>query len=204
MKILGIVASMRKNGKTNLLMETVLESAKRANPQVQTEVLQISELKIESCRGCTDYCQKHLYQCIIEDDLPTVFNEMKRSEAIVIGSPLYFTTPSRLTALIERLVSLSYFYETKGLKEPEPLEGKPCGFLAVCADYDVRPVLQHLFNFALHLKMKPVTIGSYPYLGVGANSKLEKDKDLNPIKNAKALGRLLVEVVRETACDHLA
>lgn len=35
MKILGIVASMRKNGNTNLLMETVLESAKKANPQVQ-------------------------------------------------------------------------------------------------------------------------------------------------------------------------
>jgi len=199
MKILGIVASMRKNGNTNLLMETVLESAKKANPQVERKLLQISELKIESCRGCTEYCKEHLYQCIIEDDLGAVFNEMKCSEAIVIGSPLYYIIPSRLTALIERLISLSYFYETKGLKEPEPLEGKPCGLLAVSAEGDVRPVLQHLFNFALFLKMKPVTIGPYPYLGVGANSKLEKDKDLNPIENAKVLGRLLVEAVEETA-----
>ncbi len=199
MKILGIVASMRKKGNTNLLMETVLESAKKANPQVETKVLQISELKIESCRGCTDYCDKHLYQCIIEDDFGAVFNEIKRSEAIVIGSPLYYIIPSRLTALIERLISLSYFYETKGLEEPEPLEGKPCGFLAHSAEDDVRPVLQHLSNFALFLKMKPVTIGSYPYLGVGANSKLEKDRELNPIENAKVLGRLLVEALGETA-----
>ncbi len=102
MQILGIVASMRKNGNTNLLMETVLESTKKANPQTETKVFHISELKIESCRGCTEYCSKHLYQCIIEDDLETVFNEMKRSEAIVIGSPLYYMTPSRLTALIDQ------------------------------------------------------------------------------------------------------
>jgi len=180
-------------------METLLDSAKKANPQVERKVLQISELKIESCRGCIEYCQKHLYQCTIDDDFRAVLNEMKRSEVIVIGSPLYYIIPSRLTALMERLVSLSYFYETKRLKEPEPLEGKPCGFLAVCADYDVQPVLQHLFNFALHLKMKPVTMESYPYLGVGANSKLEKDKELNPIENVKVLGRVLVEAVGEAA-----
>ena len=196
MKILGIVGSMRKTGNTNLLIETVLESAKRANPQVETKVLQISELRIGSCRACYDLCSKEPYKCVIEDDLQTVFEEMKSSQAIVLGSPLYFRIPSRLTAFMERLFCLSYFYKMRGFEEPYPLNDKPCGLVAVCGDDDPRLLLEHLFHFALSLKMRPVFMKSYPYLGVGGKGKVtEEDKYLNPIENAKILGELLVKAI---------
>ncbi len=199
MKILGIVGSMKKTGNTNLLVETVLESARKANPQVETKVLQISELKIEPCRGCVEVCSKEPepYKCVIEDDLQTVLEEMKQSQAIVIGSPLYYPIPSRLTAFMERFASLCYFYEERGFKEPEPLNDKPCGLVAVSGVDDPRPVLEHLFNFALSLKMKPITMKSYPYFGVSGKGKVEDDKELNPIENAKVLGELLVKAVEE-------
>jgi len=186
---------MRKTGNTNLLVQKILDSAKKRNSEVEIKVLQISQLQIEPCRGCTHFCKKNLYQCLIRDDLETVFGEMKNSQAIVIGSPLYFYIPSRLTALIERLVTLSYFYETKHLEKPEPLEGKPCGLVAVCAEYGVSRVLEYLFDFVLHLKMKPMMMNSYPYLGVGGNAKLEKDEALNPLENAEVLGKLLLEAI---------
>lgn len=195
MRILGIVGSMRKSGNTNLLMETVLESAKKTKPQVKTIVLQISELKIESCRACYELCSKEPYKCVIEDDLQTVFEEMKNSQAIVIGSPLYFRIPSRLTAFMERLACLSYFYDCRGFKEPHPLDDKPCGLVAVSGGGDPRPVLEHLFSFALSLKMKPVIMKSYPFFGVGGKGKVEEDLDLNPIENARILGELLVKAM---------
>ncbi len=109
MKILGIVGSMRKTCNTNLLVETVLESAKNVNPKIETKVLQISELHVESCRACYDLCSKEPYKCVIKDDLENIFEEMKSSNAIVIGSPLYFKIPSRLTAFMERLACLCIF-----------------------------------------------------------------------------------------------
>jgi len=196
MKILGIVGSMRKTGNTNLLMETVLKSAKKANSQLETKILQISDLTIEPCRACYDECSREPYKCLIEDDdLQSVFEQMKRSQAIVIGSPLYYKIPSRLTALMERLACLSYFYEKAGFKEPHPLNDKPCGLIAVSGGDDPRPVLEHLLNFALSLKMKPVFMKTYPYFGVGGKGRVEEDKDFDPIENAKVLGRLLVKAM---------
>lgn len=195
MGVLGIVGSMRKTGNTNLLIEAVLDSTGKANPHVGTKVLQISELTIESCRACYDLCSKEPYNCVIDDDLQTVLEEMEHSQAIVIGSPLYFRIPSRLTALMERLACLSYFYEIREYKDPEPLNDKPCGLVAVCGSDDPRPVLEHLFNFALSLKMKPITMKSYPYFGVGGKGKIEEDKELNPIENAKIVSKLLVKAM---------
>lgn len=197
MKILGIVGSMKKTGNTTLLVETVLESVRKTNPQVETKVLQISELKIEPCRGCVELCSKEPepYKCVIEDDLQTVLEEMKQSQAIVIGSPLYYPIPSRLTAFMERLMNLSYFCEIGEFKEPEPLNDKPCGLVAVSAGSDPYPVLERLFNFALWLKMKPVILKSFPHLGVCGKGKVEEDKEHNPTKNAKVLGELLVKAI---------
>jgi multimeric flavodoxin WrbA len=110
---------MRKDGNTNLLIEAVFKSAKKADPQIKTKILHMADLKIEPCWSCYDECSKKPYKCVIKnDDLDMVMNAMKNSDAIVIGSPLYFNIPSRLTALIERLVSLAYFYRMRGFKAP--------------------------------------------------------------------------------------
>ncbi|MEO0098654.1 MAG: flavodoxin family protein [candidate division WOR-3 bacterium] len=192
MRILGIVGSMRKGGNTNLLVETVVKSAKEIKPKIRSEIIQISEVNIEPCRACYNLCSKKPYQCPIPDDLSIIFNKMKKSSAIVLGSPLYFKIPSRLTALMERLVCLAYFYEMRGFKKPHPLNEKPCGLIAVCGGDDPRPVLEHLFNFALFLRMRPIIMKSYPYFGVGGKGDVKEDKDLNPIENAKFLGEQLV------------
>lgn len=198
MKVLGIVGSMRKKGSTGRLITTVLESAKRVNPKIETKTLYISDLKIEACRACYQKCSKEPYKCVIEeDDLQSVLEDMKTSQAIVIGSPLYYKIPSRLTALMERLACLSYFYEINGFKEPHPLNEKPCGLVAVSGGDDPHSVLEYLLSFALSLKMKPVFMKSYPYYGVAGKGKIDEDEDLKPIENAKILGQLLARAVKK-------
>ena len=198
MKVLGIVGSMRKKGSTGRLITTVLESAKKVNPKIETKTLYISDLKIEACRACYQKCSKEPYKCVIEeDDFQSILEDMKTSQAIVIGSPLYYKIPSRLTALMERLACLSYFYEINGFKEPHPLNEKPCGLVAVSGGDDPHSVLEHLLSFALSLKMKPVFMKSYPYYGVAGKGKIDEDEDLKPIENAKILGQLLTRAVKK-------
>ena len=186
---------MRKTGNTNLLVETVLESAKKTNPQVETKILQLSELRIESCRSCYGLCSKEPYKCVIEDDMENVFEAMKSADSIVIGSPLYFRIPSRLTALMERLACLSYYHKIKGFDEPHPLTDKPCGLIAVTGGDSPMPVLERLLNFVLALRMKPILLKAYPYLGVGGTGNVKEDEDLKPIENARILGQLLVSYI---------
>ena len=188
MNLLGINGSMRRNGNTNFLLDAVFKSAKKINPKVKTKILQLRDYDIGPCLSGYAHCSKKPYVCTYKDDFDKVFNAMKNADAIVIGSPLYFNIPSRLTALIERLVCLAYFYRMRGFKEPHPLTNKPCGLIAVSAENDTIPSLQHLLNFALFLKMKPVFIDSYPFIGVSGRGGYKDN-----LAEAKELGRLLVK-----------
>ena len=194
MRILGLVGSMRKGGNTNRLVQAVLDAAKKVNNNVETEVIYLSDLKIGPCHACYEVCAKELYKCVIEDDLQVVFGKMKQADAIVLSSALYFIVPSRLVAFTERLSCVAHLGQFRGLNE-HPLEDKPCGLVAVSAETTVTPVLVRLQEFALELRMRPIAIKSYPFLGVAANEKMEKDKFLNPLKNAETLGKLLVEAI---------
>lgn len=126
-----------------------------------------------------------------------MFEAMKSADAVVVGSPLYFRIPSRLTALIERLACLSYFYKMRGPNEPHPLTDKPCGFIAVSGGDSPMPVLERLLNFVLALRMRSIMLKAYPYLGVGGTGNVKEDEDLKPIENAKILGQLLVNHIEE-------
>ena len=196
MKILAINGSMRKKANTNKLIEIALASAKEVEPALETKVLQVADLKIDPCRSCYEVCSKVPYVCANKtDDFQGVFDEMKNADGIIIGSPVYYMIPSRLTAIIERFSCLVYFNEVRGFKGPEPFENKPCGLIAVCALDSPLPVLEHLNKFAVILRMKPVPIKSFPYMGVAGRADFEKDTTYHPIDNAKILGSLLAKAI---------
>ena len=192
MEILGLVGSMRKDGNTNRLVQAVLDAAKKADGGVETEVLQLADLKIAPCHACYDVCAKEPYKCVIEDGLQNVFTKMRQADAIVLGSALYFNVPSRLLAFIERLSCVAHLGQYKGHKV-HPLEDKPCGLAAVSFSTPPTPVLHVLQQFALEMRMRPILIKSHPFLGVAGNDKMEKDDFLKPLENATELGKLLVE-----------
>ena len=194
MKILGLVGSMRKTGNTNRLVQAVLDAAKNAADGVETEVVQLSELKIGPCHACYDVCAKEPYKCVIEDDLQNVLEKMKQADAIVLGSALYFNVPSRLLAFIERLSCLAHLGQYKGHKE-HPLEDKPCGLVGVSFSTPPTPVLSILQQFALETRMRPALLKSHPFIGVAGSDKMEKDDFLRPLENAEILGKLLVEAI---------
>jgi multimeric flavodoxin WrbA len=177
-------------------METCLNEAREADENVETKLVYVSDLGIGPCRACYDLCSNSAYECAVEDGLQQTFKEMVKSDALVFGSPRYFPIPSTMIAFMERLVCLSYFTEIKHPGVKHPLEDRPCGLIAVSGGGDVVPTLQILQNFALCLRMKVVTLKSYPYIGVGGIGNVAKDEDLKPLENAKILGRKLVEIIK--------
>jgi multimeric flavodoxin WrbA len=89
-RVLGIVGSPRRGGNTEILVDEALAGAEEAG--ALTEKVILSELEIGPCRGC-DVCGK-TGQCVQQDDLPALLEQMKNSQVWVLGTPVYYWGPS--------------------------------------------------------------------------------------------------------------
>jgi len=201
MNVLGIVGSMRAGRNTEKLVQTVFSEMTALDASVRTDLVRTSNLNCRPCRVvCHEaYCSLRRFQCSIEDDVADVLSRMQRADAVVIGAPQYFRAPpAGFHAMIERMQSMAFFYEAAGHKhERSPLEGKPCGLIAVAEYSNPHAILEYLHDFSLLLKMRPIELRSFPYLGVGGHGELERDEIFRPFERAGELAAGLVAAARE-------
>jgi multimeric flavodoxin WrbA len=102
MKVVAINGSPRKQGNTRVLLEKVLEPLARAG--WQTEIVQLGGRSIHGCRACYQCMERQDGQCASgKDDFNGIFEAMLGADAIVLGSPTYFSGVStEMKALIDR------------------------------------------------------------------------------------------------------
>ena len=199
MQILGIVGSMRKNRHTDTLVNQVIGDMKRIDPGIVADILYIADATIHPCRVvCSNYCSNHPYQCSISDDATAILQRIIEADALLIGAPLYFRAPpARFQALIERLISMFFFHETQGSGDDEsPLKGKPCGLIAVAEYSNPHQILEYLHDFCTVLKMRPVVLERFPYLGVAGQGDVHRDTVFKPFERSKDLASAIMREVR--------
>lgn len=63
-----------------------------------------------------------------DDGLNDLIDKLKKADGFITISPLYAPIPSKLSAFLERLTSISYFSQTL-LNEPVPLKMKYCSVI---------------------------------------------------------------------------
>ncbi len=109
MKAIAINGSPRKGGNTEILLKKVLERLDEAG--WETELAQVGGTAIRGCRACYACFKAKNSKCGQEDG---VFNEcfakMVAADAIILGSPTYFTdVSSEMKGLLDRagLVALA-------------------------------------------------------------------------------------------------
>jgi multimeric flavodoxin WrbA len=85
MKIIGFVASPRKEGNTAWIINKILEGAKEQGAETQSWYF--SDLDIKPCRSC--YGCKQSDQCAINDDMQKIYDAIEHADALVLGSPVY-------------------------------------------------------------------------------------------------------------------
>lgn len=109
MKALAINGSPRKSGNTEILLKKVL--APLAASGWETEFIQLGGTHIRGCQACYQCFKKKNSQCSQKDDLfNQCFEKMVAANAIILGSPTYFTDVSaEMKALLDRggLVALA-------------------------------------------------------------------------------------------------
>lgn len=98
-KVLGIVASPRRKGNSEILLDKVLAGA--FSKGAKTEKVVLNNLSIRPCQGC-ERCRKNGI-CFIKDDMRGLYKKLKEANAIVVASPVYFgSITAQLKLMIDR------------------------------------------------------------------------------------------------------
>jgi NAD(P)H-dependent FMN reductase len=112
--IVGLCASPRRGGNTEMLMSWVLEGCEARG--ARTEWIRLAEHRVEFCTGCETCLVRG--DCVLEDDVAALTSRLERADAIVVGSPVYSGQPTaQLKALIDRL-TLHALYVGKFENQP--------------------------------------------------------------------------------------
>lgn len=195
MKILGISGSNRKDGNSYSLLKEMFRNV----PSMETKIVQLGELNIKPCELCFESCAQKPFDCLIQDDINALLQEIESADGVVIACPFYFYIPSKFQAFMERISCLDYFTEKRHGKGLSPFNGKSCALIAVSASgssFNAFQILHHLQEFALMLGMRPITTPTWPFIGFSAKSgDIEKGailKEKETIKQAKELLKLLI------------
>jgi multimeric flavodoxin WrbA len=117
MKALGIAFSARKRGNCLNCVEYVLRELKEQG--FETAVINAYDYEIRSCSHCNYECFARELRgkdekCLIQDDVPRIYNKIKEADIIILGVPTYGGRPASLyCAFQERAQELI----TKNYKE---------------------------------------------------------------------------------------
>ena len=108
MKIVGFVGSPREGGNTEILVKEVLKGASESG--AITEIVNLNKLDIKPCQACM-HCKSNNGECATDDDMQGIYDQIKESDAIVLGSPIYMWQMSAQTKLFTDRLYASYGLE---------------------------------------------------------------------------------------------
>jgi multimeric flavodoxin WrbA len=88
LKVIGISASPRLNGNSDLLLRQALAGAESAG--AQAEYLRLADFKIAPCTECNS-CYK-TGSCVVEDDYRIISAKMLDADRLIFATPIFFMT----------------------------------------------------------------------------------------------------------------
>jgi len=121
MKIIGIIASPRKEGNTAWIVNKILEGAKEQGAQTQS--FYWGDLDIKPCQSCYG-CKQGDRGCVVDDDMQKLYGAIEDADAFILGSPVYMGQMSAQAKIFTDRLFARYsprfsphFKEEKGAKK---------------------------------------------------------------------------------------
>ena len=106
MHVIAINGSPRKNWNTATLLNKALEGA--SSQGATTELIHLYDLNFKGCISCFA-CKlkggKSYGKCAYKDDLTPVLEKIESADAVILGSPIYFSeVTGEMRSFMERLI----------------------------------------------------------------------------------------------------
>ena len=135
MRVMAINGSPRKGWNTDMLLKNVLDGA--ASLGAETEMVYLYDLRFRGCVSCMS-CKlkdnKNLGRCVLKDELTPFLENARMADAIVLGSPIYFSeVTGEMRSFLERFLFqyLNYNDPSKPLSHAKKIA---CVFTMNCTE----------------------------------------------------------------------
>ena len=104
MKVLLINGSPRKSGNTYTILNQIAEQLSKQG--VDSEIVWIGNKPVRGCIACGACRQNGNNRCVFADDVcNSVIEKMETSDAVIVGSPVYYGQPSgQMLCLQQRML----------------------------------------------------------------------------------------------------
>ncbi len=189
MYVLALNASHNSNGNTAYLLNEVLKVCKDGG--AKTELASVHEAvmdaKLPFCVCCSSPCSK---QCYKGTKLEELFEKVKKADAVIFGSPVYFGS---MTAQLK-----SFFDKTRAVRADKEWLGKYAAAVSVGGSKygGQERTIDHIQSCCMVLGM--TLIGNSSELGAGhfgvsAQAPAVEDEYANA--QAKVLGKRILETI---------
>ncbi len=180
-KILVLRGSPRKNGNSAALAEQAVQGAREAGASIEEALL--DRMSIRPCNAC-DMCRTK-GQCVIQDDMQTLYPKLQEADAIVIASPIYYFT---MSAQVKLCIDRWYALETP---QGNALRGKQIGLLLAYGDSDLYTSggINAIHTFESIFRYIGCEIAGMVYGTAGAAGEMQQQTEL--MQKAYQLGRKL-------------
>ena len=127
-KVIAVLASPRKEGNTDILLDKILEGIQEQGASVQKIIL--NDLRFVPCQECEKMSDDG--NCLIQDDFQYVFEKIKEADIVILASPIFFGS---LTAQAKMMIDrFQCYWRAKYLLKSISKEKEKTGiFLSVQA-----------------------------------------------------------------------
>ena len=181
MKVLLINGSPHVDGCTN---RALLEVSQTLNEEgIDSEIIQVGHLKINGCLAC-DKCRE-INKCVIDDLVNDVNDKLKDADGLVIGTPVYFSSPNgTLISFLDRLFR-SANYDKRMKVGASITSSRRAGDLAT---FDV-------LNKYFTISEMPIVSSTY-WNNVHGIKKEDVEQDLEGLQTMRILARNMAFLIK--------
>ena len=95
--IVLLSGSPRKGGSTDKLADAFIKGAESAGKSVA--LFRVADMAIGFCIGCS-HCFDEKGVCILKDDMQTILDAIRKADALVFASPVYYCSVSAQLKLV--------------------------------------------------------------------------------------------------------
>ena len=186
MKVLFINGSPRQNGNTAIALTEVAKQLTKEG--IESEIVWIGNKPIRGCIACGQCKARSLGQCVFDDDICNKISEkFKESNALIVGSPVYYGQPNgALLSIIQRA-----FYSNGA-----NISGKPAASLAVCRRGGATAVFESL-NMPFQMMNMPIVTSQYWNIVYG-HTEGDAALDTEGLQTMRTLARNMAWLLKAT------
>ena len=149
MKVLIINGSPRQKGNTSIALTEIAKQLKKLG--IESETVWIGNKPVRGCIACNT-CKDNPGACVFDDDVCNgISAKMNSSDALIVGSPVYWGQPNgAVLSIIQRA-----FYSNGAA-----FRGKPAAAVAVCRRGGATATFETL-NMPFQMMSMPVVTSQY-------------------------------------------